>query len=114
MDKETWQYFKQQINSIDQRHHKSVKMDQSTNPIIAFCMGFAELFKQLFDKEQTFMISQNDPRKTQWELFVIVLALYNAFSIPFELSFDPVVMQGVNFLILNTLIDIIFACDIFI
>ena len=60
------------------------------------------------------MISQNDPRKTQWELFVIVLALYNAFSIPFELSFDPVVMQGANFLILNTIIDIIFAMDIFI
>jgi len=43
-----------------------------------------------------------------------VLALYNAFSIPFELSFDPEIMRGTDFLILNTCIDLIFALDIFI
>jgi len=60
------------------------------------------------------MIGQNDPRKTQWELFVIVLALYNSFGIPFELSFKPEIMSGVNFLLLNTFIDLMFALDIFI
>lgn len=60
------------------------------------------------------MISQNDPRKTQWELFVIVLALYNCFFIPFELSFRPPELGGVEFLLLNTFIDILFGVDIFI
>ena len=65
-------------------------------------------------KSYKFMISQNDPNKTRWELFVIVLALYNAFSIPFELAFDPEIMRGTNFLIMNTFIDILFGIDIFI
>lgn len=48
---------------------------------------YDEIKKLMFDKYYKFMISQNDPRKTNWELFVIVLALYNSFSIPFELCF---------------------------
>lgn len=66
------------------------------------------------NKNYTFMISQNDPNKTRWELFVIVLALYNAFSIPFELAFDPPMMRGVNFLVMNSFIDLLFGIDIFI
>lgn len=66
------------------------------------------------NKNYTFMISQNDPNKTRWELFVIVLALYNAFSIPFELSFDPEMMRSSNFLIMNTFIDLLFGFDVFI
>lgn len=50
---------------------------------------FKKIYKLMMDPNYTFMISQNDPNKTRWELFVIVLALYNAFSIPFELAFDP-------------------------
>lgn len=65
-------------------------------------------------RDRKFMISQNDTRKTQWELFVIILALYNSFSIPLDLSFKPDSMQGINFILLNTLIDIMFAVDIFI
>ena len=60
------------------------------------------------------MISQNDPRKTNWELFVIVLALYNSFSIPFELSFTPEIMEGPMFFLLNAIIDIMFGIDIFV
>lgn len=60
------------------------------------------------------MISQNDPRKTNWELFVIVLALYNSFCIPFELSFAPLVMEGTEFFILNSVIDLLFGVDIFV
>jgi len=35
------------------------------------------------------MVRVNDPRKTNWDLFVITLAVYNCFSIPFEIAFAP-------------------------
>ena len=60
------------------------------------------------------MVSQNDPRKTQWEVFVIVLAIYNSFYIPFEISFEPDELNSIKFLILNTIIDVMFGIDIFI
>ena len=36
-----------------------------------------------------FMLRQNDPRKTKWDLIIIFLAIYNSFQIPFEIAFDP-------------------------
>ena len=60
------------------------------------------------------MISQNDPKKTNWELFVIVLALYNCFFIPFDLSYEPVEFDSIYITLLNTVIDLIFGIDIFI
>lgn len=79
--------------------------------LVAFCK---DIWSKMQDKNYIFLVSQNDPRKTYWELFVIVLALYNAFSIPFELSFDPKEMEGTNFLIINSFIDLLFAFDIFV
>lgn len=76
--------------------------------------AWQEFISCMSDKNYTFMVSQNDPRKTYWELFVIVLALYNAFSIPFELSFDPEEMEGTNFLIINSIIDLLFGFDVFV
>ena len=64
--------------------------------------------------KRKFMVSQNDPRKTNWELFVIVLALYNCFFIPFELAFSPPSLSGADFLILNSGIDLMFGIDIFV
>jgi len=68
----------------------------------------------MMSKDEKFMVTQNDPRKTTWELFVIILALYNCFFIPFELSFSPPELTGVEFFLLNTAIDICFGIDIFI
>ena len=45
---------------------------------------------------------------------MIILALYNSFSIPFELSFDPELMRGSMFFIFNSIIDLMFAIDIFV
>mmetsp|Transcript_26915 Transcript_26915/g.41030 ORF Transcript_26915/g.41030 Transcript_26915/m.41030 type:complete len:148 (-) Transcript_26915:1745-2188(-) len=63
-------------------------------------------------KDKKFLISQNDFRKTYWELFVIILALYNSFGIPFELSFEPELLKTTIFSILNNCIDITFFIDI--
>ena len=54
----------------------------------------------------------NDPRKIYFEIFVIILAVYNCFGIPFEICFKPAAMESSGFLVINTLIDIIFGIDI--
>ena len=35
------------------------------------------------------IVRLNDSRKTKWDLFVIFLAIYNSFQIPFEIAFHP-------------------------
>jgi hypothetical protein len=60
------------------------------------------------------MFRATDPRKTRWDMIIIVFAIYNCFSIPFEIAFEPVEMELATFFIANTLIDIAFAMDIFI
>lgn len=59
-----------------------------------------------------YMLRQNDPRKTKWDLVIIFLAIYNSFQIPFELAFEPEDMKATSFVLLNSLIDFFFLLDI--
>lgn len=45
-------------------------------------------------------------------MLVIVFAIFNCFSIPFEIAFEPPMMESAWFFILNTLIDLAFVADI--
>ena len=63
-------------------------------------------------KKQKTMVRVNDPRKTRWDMIIIVFAIYNCFSIPFEIAFEPVQMESTAFFLANTAIDIAFALDI--
>lgn len=58
------------------------------------------------------MIRVNDLKKTRWDLFVILLAIWNVFSIPFEVAFAPVVMESAGFTVLNSIVDFVFLLDI--
>jgi potassium voltage-gated channel Eag-related subfamily H protein 7 len=58
------------------------------------------------------MIRVNNPNKTYWEIIVILLAIYNSFSIPIEIAFTPDFMNGSAFYVLNTIIDLVFLADI--
>jgi hypothetical protein len=53
-----------------------------------------------------------DQSKIYWDLFIILLALYNAYSIPLEVSFEPEFMTNTFFTVLNWLIDFSFFMDI--
>ena len=55
------------------------------------------------------MIRLNDPRKTKWDFLIIIFAVYNSFQIPFELAYAPEIMKSGKFLVLNSMIDLIFA-----
>lgn len=58
------------------------------------------------------MLSINDPRKTQWDLFVMLLATFNVFVIPLDVGFAPESFQTTFFKILNYMIDAFFFLDI--
>ena len=58
------------------------------------------------------MIRLNNSKKTNWDIFIIVLAIYNSFQIPFEIAFEPPEMETSKFFIANTIIDLCFAVDI--
>ena len=59
-----------------------------------------------------YMLRQNDPQKTKWDLIIIFLAIYNSFQIPFEIAFDPEDMKLPAFYVVNSLIDLVFLLDI--
>jgi hypothetical protein len=58
------------------------------------------------------LLSINSPKKTRWDLFVIILATYNCFQIPIEVAFDPELLQQTRMKVLAFLIDIAFFLDI--
>jgi hypothetical protein len=58
------------------------------------------------------MIRVNDPRKTIWDLFIIIVAIYNCFSIPLKIAFDPLILQTPPFETADNIIDILFVVDI--
>lgn len=59
-----------------------------------------------------YMLRQNDPRKSKFDLVIISLAIYNSFQIPFEIAFNPKDMKSPGFIVINCLIDTIFLLDI--
>ena len=54
----------------------------------------------------------DDPKKTKWDLFIILLALYNAYSIPFEIAFAPESLESVGVTLLNAFVDLCFLMDL--
>mmetsp|Transcript_14806 Transcript_14806/g.14397 ORF Transcript_14806/g.14397 Transcript_14806/m.14397 type:complete len:97 (-) Transcript_14806:1791-2081(-) len=66
--------------------------------------------KSLFTEKFSF----SDPLILKWESFIIVLAIFNAFTIPVEIAFMPEIMETALFICINSLIDLFFLIDIFV
>ena len=54
----------------------------------------------------------NDTKRTLWDLFVMILATFNVFAIPFNVAFEPEFMEAWYFEIINGVIDFLFLVDI--
>ena len=59
-----------------------------------------------------FMIHHNDPRRLNWDLAIIFLAVYNCITIPLNLTFAQGQDSHVGFYILERVIDVFFILDI--
>lgn len=60
------------------------------------------------------MFRPNGNFRVRWDLFVMVLATWNCFSIPITVAFEPAFAETLVMFILNSCIDIFFLLDIFI
>lgn len=50
--------------------------------------------------------------KLRWDVFVILLAVYNSFAIPYGIAFRPPAFEEVPLDLLNIIIDLLFLVDI--
>ena len=57
---------------------------------------------------------QNELKKVKWDLFIMLLATWNCFTIPINSAFEPKGMQTFWFEAINSFIDIIFMIDVII
>ena len=63
-------------------------------------------------KNSWFLFRNGDRFKTNWDLLIMILAIWNWFIIPFEVSFEPEFTRTVYFKISNNIIDFLFFGDI--
>ena len=59
-----------------------------------------------------FMCRANDRKRTLWDLFIMVFATVNIYTIPVEIAFQPKFMEHWLFLVFNIFIDTTFFIDI--
>lgn len=48
----------------------------------------------------------------RWDLFVMLLASYNCFSIPFAIAFNPEELESTTAMVFDSIIDLCFFLDI--
>lgn len=58
------------------------------------------------------IVMMNEPWRVKWDLFVIVLAIWNSISVPFDLAFKPLILQHPALQAINWVIDALFVVDI--
>ena len=56
----------------------------------------------------------NDPLRTKWDLFVMILVTINAILVPIDFGFEPEAQQHILAKCFNSLIDFFFFADIII
>ena len=64
-----------------------------------------ELYKKL-------IIKQNHPYRIKWDLFVIILALWNCFNSPVDIAYEPIYLRQAWVKVVNHIIDFFFIIDI--
>ena len=61
---------------------------------------------------ELYIIRQNHPYHVWWDLFIILLAIWNSYTIPLDVAFEPEAFRSPSMLISNYIIDSMFLLDI--
>jgi len=86
----------QLLNDIERKKYES-----KTNQIDE---NKSQLTKYYFRYSDSFIL--------KWDIAVIILAIWNCFSIPLDISFEPPFSLEVFYLIIDSCIDLFFVCDV--
>jgi len=65
-------------------------------------------------KSKWFMWRVHDKRRIQWDLFIMLFAIWNSIQIPYSIAFNEDQETSVFNIILSLMIDSFFIADIFI
>lgn len=95
-----------------QSHHFFLKRAANLQSIMLKKKYLSNRTKEQDTRLPPYLISFNDSRRIRWDVFVMVLTLFNCFYIPFEVAFIPPIIWG--FEVFNYLINLIFYIDILI
>lgn len=72
-----------------------------------------EIDKLALNKEKfKYKIRVNDLRRIRWDLFVMILSVWNCYTLPFDVAFKPPVFETVYLTVFNNIIDFVFFLDI--
>ena len=107
-------------------HHPNNEDDEISeeSDILALELNFEEEKKEDLDKPvddinpnaevqlPPFIFRHSDTFRMRWDLFVIVLALWNCLSIPYTVSFEVSIDDLLALVIFERVIDICFFLDI--
>ena len=63
-------------------------------------------------KRGFFIIKGNGQFRTSWDIFIVFLSLWNCFTLPVEIAFQPAAFTFLGFKIFDFLIDSAFGVDI--
>lgn len=57
------------------------------------------------------VIRLNGIFKLRWDLMIMVLSLWNSYSIPVDIAFEPEIFEALGNRIINHIVDALFAID---
>ena len=88
------------VENVEQDEIDDIKrkgtFQSETDEIVNKGMAF-HLARKKRLKKQPWILSINDPKKTHWDLFIMILATINCFQIPFDVAFQPELFQSIWF-----------------
>lgn len=86
---------------------KSVSVASDEEPKMSLKQRTNLIFRELF----TEIIRPNDYFKVKWDMMIMALSLFNCFSVPLTVAFQPEDFEANIFVYLNFTIDFMFFCD---
>ena len=87
-------------------------LDTKPKPTLILNVDDEEESEEVTKKKRRCIISQQNKLKFRWDVFIIFLAIYNSFSIPYAIAFRPPAFETTFMTIFNLMIDMLFMCDI--
>ena len=81
------------------------KMNQQRN------IRFAKLIKDKKIQESKYILRVNSQAKLRWDIVVMIIAIYNTFTISLDIAYEPEQFKSNGFRAFNYLTDIVFFVD---
>lgn len=58
------------------------------------------------------VIRVNNPFKIRWDLLIMLLSVWNCFSLPVDIAFSPPIFQTLGNIFINHITDALFIADL--